>query len=380
MRAVLVLTISLFRLGEPPTQKNCPDPWPVFRGNPAQTGTTESPLPENLAVLWKFKANEAFSGSAAVVDGVAYIGCEDGELRAFDLDSGHVRWSMDAQSPILSTPTVIRDMVIFGNDAGTVQGLTKDKGKPIWSFKTDGQVISSANVFNDRIVFGSYDGFVYCLTAADGRLLWKFETEGKVHGTPAIAENHVIAAGCDEFLHVLNLTDGSQIRKVSLGSVSGSSTAILGSRAFAGTYGNQVRCSDWKTGADGWTFEDDDRQFPFVSSPAVTARCVILGGRDKRLRAFDPVSGRVLWEFVTKGRIDSSSVIVGQRAFFGSSDGNLYGIDVATGRELWRYEAGSPITASPAIGCGRLVIGTQDGDLLCFSGSSGGGSDKTGGK
>ena len=91
---------------------------------------------------------------------------------------------------------------------------------------------------------------------------------------------------------------------------------------------------------------------------------------NKKLYAFDPQSGRRLWEFSTRGMVDSSPVVVGNRVFFGSQDGRIYGLDRRSGKEVWRYEAGGKIVASPAVAGGRLVIGSDSGHLYCFGGPS----------
>ena len=72
----------------------------------------------------------------------------------------------------------------------------------------------------------------------------------------------------------------------------------------------------------------------------MTAEAVIVGSRDRQLHAFNPKTGEPLWSFATRGRIDSSPVVVGDRVFVGSGDGRVYAIDVKTGAKLWQFEAG----------------------------------------
>ena len=261
---------------------------------------------------------------------------------------------------------VIDGTVYVGDDDGVLHAVDARTGKGQWTFQTDDQIISSVNHAADRLLFGSYDGFVYCVSRKSGKLLWKFETQGRVHGTPGIADGHVIAAGCDEFIHVLRLDDGRPVTKISMSSVSGASTATRGNSAYVGTYGGTMLGIDWKTSRVVWSFADADREFPIMSSAAVTDSRVIVGGRDKRVRSLDRKTGKQQWVFVTKGRVDSSPVVVGDRVFFGSSDGNLYALDMETGKETWRFEAGGPISASPAVADGRLVIGNEDGMIYCF--------------
>jgi len=123
---------------------------------------------------------------------------------------------------------------------------------------------------------------------------------------------------------------------------------------------------DFDVGKVSWSFEDTARQFPFLSSAAITETTVFISGRDKRLHALDLKTGRQRWGFASRGRMESSPVVVGDRVFIASYDGNLYAVDIASGRQRWRFETGAPITASPAVAHRRLVIGTEDGVIYCF--------------
>jgi eukaryotic-like serine/threonine-protein kinase len=115
-----------------------------------------------------------------------------------------------------------------------------------------------------------------------------------------------------------------------------------------------------------WRYQPKDRQFPFYSSAAIADGKVILGGRDKVVHAIDAASGKAVWTFATKARVESSAAVAGSRVYIGSNDGRFYVLDLATGKSVWEYESGSPMTASPAIAGGVVVIGTNDGTIICF--------------
>src|SRR5437867_29457 len=103
-----------------------------------------------------------------------------------------------------------------------------------------------------------------------------------------------------------------------------------------------------------------------------TARCM----RPRQSRAGSPISqdateccaetGKELWTFATRSRVESSPAIVDGRVYIGSNDGRFYVLDAANGAKLWEFTAGAPLSASPAIAQGRIVIGSQDGKLYCF--------------
>ncbi|GJQ25333.1 MAG: hypothetical protein HBSAPP02_03650 [Phycisphaerae bacterium] len=359
-----------------------PSDWPSFRGNERLTGVATSTVPDKPALRWKFSAGEPIGSSAAIVDGVVYVGCDNGTLYALKLSDGGVVWA--AKTPasrttsgpastsqaipptIQSSPAVCGDLVLYGDEDGGFHALNRADGTRRWSFRSEAENISSPICSGDRVVFGSYDGNVYCLKLTDGSLLWKHLTDGRVHGSAGVSDGKVVVAGCDQKLHVLQLSDGKSIAAVDLGSVSGCSAAIVDDAVYVGTFGNDVLAIDLKRNERRWTFTNKDRDFPFYASAAVTEELVIIGSRDKFVHALDRKTGKPRWQFRTRGRVDSSPVVAADRVWVGSSDGNVYGLDLRSGEERWRYEAGSPVTASPAVGGGCLVIGTEDGDILCF--------------
>ena len=133
--------------------------------------------------------------------------------------------------------------------------------------------------------------------------------------------------------------------------------------AYYGTFANEVVAVDIAAKTVKWRFMDPDRQFPFYSSAALANGTMVLGGRDKNVRAINMATGKQQWVFPTRARVESSPAIVGSRVIVGSSDGKLYVLDLASGRNLWEFEAGAPFTASPAIAGGRIVIGDGDGRI-----------------
>src|ERR1019366_5034738 len=103
-------------------------------------------------------------------------------------------------------------------------------------------------------------------------------------------------------------------------------------------------------------------------SAAVAGERLVVGGRDKKIHCVNLKTGKAIWTYATRARVDSSPAIAGDRVYAGSNDGHFYVLDLATGKKLWDFEAGAPLSASPAIAAGRIVIGAQDGRIYCFGG------------
>jgi outer membrane protein assembly factor BamB len=216
------------------------------------------------------------------------------------------------------------------------------------------------------VLIGSYDGHLYALEAATGALAWKVQTEGPVHATASVVDGVAYIAGCDENFRGIRVSDGKQVLEVLSGAYTGASPAIAGGRAFYGTFDNEVLAVELASKKIVWRYQHPERKFPFYASAAVAKDRVVVGGRDKLVHCLDAATGKALWTFATKARIDASAAIAGGRVYAGSGDGTLYVIDLADGSRKGAFEAGAPISASPAIAGGRLVVGTQDGRIYCL--------------
>ena len=350
--------------------------WASFRGNPQLTGVSDSQLPKNPQLLWTFQAEDMIESTAAVVDGIVYVGALNGTLYAIDAQTGKQKWTYQVEGHIKASPAIHNGVVYFGDGDGIFHAVDINTQEAKWQFTTEGEIISSANVVGDRVLFGSYDGFLYCLNRGNGELVWKLETEGYVHGTPGVwtqiasdsgpAENFAIVTGCDSYLRVINIDDGTQTQQVDLGAYVGASPAISQNRVYCGTYGTEILGVTLDTGEITWRYRHPKRRFPFFASAALTADSVIIGGRDKMVHALSQATGEPLWTYTAKSRIESSAVIVGTRAFVGTTRGVFIALDITTGESVWEFATGSPIVASPSVSNGRIYIGTEDGILYCF--------------
>ena len=365
-----------FALAEEPASRPALDgDWPTFRGGMDGAAYREGAFGEPK-LRWTFEAGLEIESTAAIVAGRAIVGTTEGGVIALDIDApgpaGKELWRAAPKARVRSSPGVQRGMVYLGDDDGVFRAVDEKTGTQVWSFETGGEVVSSASFHGANVLFGSYDSHLYCLSADAGKLVWKLATSDRVHATPAVIADRTFTAGCDAMLRVVDIAKGEQVSEVDLGSYTIASPFVTPEGLVVGTYGNQVRCVRWKESAIAWTYERTDRAFPFFSSPACAPAAegrkaiVVIGGRDKLIHAIELESGKPLWTFPTRSRVDASPVIVGKKVIAAGLDGNLYVLDLATGKELWTYKAGSGFIASPAVGRGKLVISTQDGQILCF--------------
>lgn len=351
--------------------------WPSFRNGNLQQGVAKSTLPKELELLWEYPSSDGIASTAAIVGDRVYMAGLNGYIECLELKTGVPIWkhrSINNPDPkefapgFKSSPLVTDKGVYLGDEDGIFHAIDRNTGKKLWSFKTDAEIISSANIVDGKILFGGYDNFLYCLNEADGSLAWKFETDGYVNCSPAIVDNFTFVTGCDEQLRMIDIKTGKQHSQMPLATYLIASPAVMGDNLYVGTYASEIISVNWKEQKVEWRYKDPKKEFPYHSSAAITDEYVVAGGRDKQIHCVERKTGKPVWKFGTRGRVDSSPVIIGNRVFVGSSDGNLYELDLENGKTLWKKNLGKDITASPAIGSGHLIIGTEsrNGALYCF--------------
>ena len=200
-------------------------------------------MPKTLKLLWTYDAGEPVESSAAIADGVVYVGSGAGYLSAIDLATGKLRWKYKVSQEGVgeSSPAVRNGVVYVGDlDGDRPRGAMRSTGKALWTFKTASEIKSSPVAVDDRVLIGSYDGTLYCLSAKDGKPLWKFTTENYVHGTPAVCDGIAYISGCDEVFRGIRVSDGKQMFEFPSGAYTGASPALDGPFAYFGTFNNEV--------------------------------------------------------------------------------------------------------------------------------------------
>lgn len=344
--------------------------WSSFRGNAQLTGVAPGSLPEDMEVLWTFEVGEGIESTAALVDGMVYVGGLDGVLYALSFDTGEEMWRYQAGDEIKSSPSVRDGVVYVGDESGLFHAVGAKDGKKLWTFTTDAGVIASASFAGGGVIVGSQDNSLYSVKPQDGSLRWKVETDSFVYATAAIAQvdgrEVALVAGCDGLLRALDVRDGSLVTSVAIDAYVGASPVVGNGRAYFGTFENNVLAVDLAAGEVVWRYTNPERQFPYYSSAAYTPERLVIGGRDKLVHGLEPATGKAAWTWSAGARVDSSPVIAGGIAWLGTGSGDVVGLEIKEGHKVWSYATGSSITASPAVSRGRLVIGTLDGMLYCF--------------
>jgi outer membrane protein assembly factor BamB len=209
---VLALAPTLGAQRSAPAPATAPaDAWRQFRGTPNLTGVSASTPPATLKVLWTYDVKDVVDSSAAIADGVVYIGGGNGDLLALDFASGKLRWKYTTGNLIGESSPAVGDGVVYIGDLGGIFHAVNSKdGSRLWTFQTGSEIKASPVIVGDVVLAGSYDSHLYGLDAKTGKLRWKVQTNGMVHGTPAVLNGVAFIAGCDSILRAIRVAVGKE--------------------------------------------------------------------------------------------------------------------------------------------------------------------------
>ena len=259
--------------------------WPQFRGDARLTGAAVAAPPTNLKLLWTYEAGGAIQSSAAVANGMVYVGSNSGDLVAVDFESGKLRWKHSTKSWIgESSPAVHRDVVFVGDFAGTVHAVDARDDRPRRIFKTGAEVKASPIIVGDVVVVGSYNRFLHGLDVTTGRPRWKLETDGPIHATPSVLDGIAYFNGRDEVFRAVRAADGKVLFEIPSQGYVSASAIVEGARAYLDNFNSEVFAIDLRSHTVAWRYRGPDRTFPYYSSASQVAGRLVVGGRDAAAR------------------------------------------------------------------------------------------------
>ncbi|MCK4806220.1 MAG: PQQ-binding-like beta-propeller repeat protein [Candidatus Aegiribacteria sp.] len=271
--------------------------------------------------LWHIRSNAGreFFSSPALVDGVLYFGCNDGNLRAVDAHNGSVKWTFATVCGICGEPAVDSTSVYFGGQDGVIYALDRLSGNKRWSAGLGYHVFCNTAVLSDTlIVTGNSMGKVCALNARNGEPVWDDEIEGIVLG-PVIVNSMAVFS-----------TEGGDI-------------------AVFDPAGNQLWSRDYSSQA---------------SPPSADSTGVYVCFSNGVVRKFSLDDGHVIWETdivsSTSRCVMARPVIVGNVVLSGTNDGQLVSLTASDGTVLWRQNFDNWLQLPPAVGQELVYLACDD--------------------
>jgi outer membrane protein assembly factor BamB len=368
-------------------------PWPQFRGNEANTGTTAFATQSGHTSSPHFFQTDGLVWGTAVTDGSGhiYVGSADKYFYSLNAD-GTARWryrlSDSADSLIDSAAAYSESLglvAVPGGD-GFVHALDAETGQLRWRFRAyhspdsthqRGDVVNSfeGNVKllgTDGFLAGSDNGTLYAINA-DGSERWHFTTGMMVWSSPAVSERWVAFGSLDGNLYVLDRNTGRELARFTASSSIKASPLLHNDALYFGDSDGRFYRLAVTTRSGRMTLQPvwtADLGAEIYSSAALAAGHVIVGALNGIVYSMDINTGVMTWRYDTTSRVSSSPLVLSSgEVLIGAKNGKLYALDQASGLRLWSYSAEQTglkrnLDASPIVnGNGDVVVGSYSGRI-----------------
>lgn len=342
---------------------------PMFRGDPARTGSMPGPGPDydaqDFQVLWSLEtgspSRHMIEPSPVLVDGVMYIGGNGQPFFALDAMSGRIVW-MSEESGSYTTAAVADGMVYVGR-SGTLVAFDALTGEERWTF--EGVSPAASPLVVDGVVYMAGDKQSYAVDAATGQRRWVTTNIASGNSTSPTMYDGVLYAGWHgRSLVASNPETGQELWRIDRDDrVFDVTPAIADGVLYAGST-ESLYAIDLATREERWVFAS--RGAEFSTAAAVVDGTVYVGTEDGLVFAIDAETGSQKWAYQTDEAVHSAPSVAGGIVYFGSDDGYFYAVAATNGKLLWWYRAEGGMSSSPVIANGVVYLHSKDGTLYAI--------------
>ncbi|WP_425466602.1 PQQ-binding-like beta-propeller repeat protein [Qipengyuania marisflavi] len=334
------------------------------------------------------------AAAPVISGGMMYAMGADGQLEAFDANTGARRWSYAADLSSDLRPSafgggvsVSGDTAYATNGGGDVMALDAATGALKWKVRPSGPLRGSPTISFGSVFVMTQDNQIFALSGADGSTQWQesgSSTQAGVFGVaaPAAAQGTVIAGYSSGELIAYRYENGrtlwaDALAKTSISTAVGSLTDIDADpiidqgRVYALGQGGRMAAYELVTGQRIW-----ELNLAGISTPAVAGEWLFTLTDDARLLAIARTTGKVRWltqlpqyrkEEDKKDPIYwQGPVLAGDNLWTVNSLGQVYRISVGEGSASLFTELDEAISLPPVVANNTLYILDDAGRISAF--------------
>ena len=262
---------------------------------------------------------------------------------------------------------------------GNVSAFDPESGKQAWRTKLGLPLSAGPGVGDDMAVVVGVDGFVVALNSGDGSERWRAYIGGESLATPLVHEGNVIIQTVDNRLIALSVFDGTERWSIAQSTptltMRGSTSPIqAGQTIITGFDNGRLVAVNLDTGEVEWDSmlsppkgrSDLDRLSDIDGDIVLVGQDVYVSGYHGRVASLAAESGQILWsrEFSTYEGVSADWNSV----YSTLENGEIVALNRISGAELWRQ--GALLRREPTVPVSfrtTVVVGDLEGYLHFFS-------------
>jgi outer membrane protein assembly factor BamB len=154
-------------------------------------------------LVWRTNTGAGVDGTPAVARGTVYVGSD--RFYALDARTGRIRWT--AETGGVSSSAAVADGVVYiGSADGIVFAFEADTGEQLWMASAGGNISSgqTAIVANGVVYIGTIEDVLFAFDAATGDQLWSFQM-GNAARKESVVNGTLYATSFDTNLYAFRL-------------------------------------------------------------------------------------------------------------------------------------------------------------------------------
>jgi outer membrane protein assembly factor BamB len=365
----------------------------VVAGCAGKKDTTEPPaelvaFDPSLAIrkVWSTKVGGGSErlrlGLRPATDGMrVFAGSHDGQVAAFDAQTGKKLWAVKTDLPLASGPGYGDGVLAFGTSDGDLVALDANTGAQRWVQPVGSEVLAAPAIGPGGVIaLRTVDGRLRGFGVADGATLWTVEQNLPAltlrgNTAPRVAGTVVVSGFNNGRVGAYELANGEQLWEVAIANPTGrtelerlvdvgSGLQIVGNEAYVTGYHGRAVGIDVMTGVVLWQQELSS----YSGLGADFANVYVTSDVDSVI-ALDKTGGTQVWRQDALRLRDVTAPTRAPNAIVvGDYEGYVHWLDPMDGHFLARERgAGDRIGAAPLVVGDNVYVQGDDGTVAAFT-------------
>jgi len=349
---------------------------------PAELQSFETTL--RVRKLWSSKVGGESErlrlGLRPATDGARiYAGAHDGQIAAFDAETGRKQWSLKTDLPLAAGPGFGDGLLVFGTTDGELLALDAMSGEELWRTAVGSEVLAAPAVGPNVVVFRSVDGRLRGFASGDGSPLWEVAQTLPAltlrgNTAPYIVGDVVISGFDNGRIGSYDVSSGDVIWEMAIASPTGRNELdrlvdisaglhVIGNDVYTAGYHGRAVGIDLRSGLLIW-----QQELSSFSGLGADFSNVYVTNDFDAIIALDRRAGAIVWrQEALRLRDVTAPTRFRQTVVVGDYEGYLHWLDPDDGQFLARERAASArITAAPLVVGLNLFVQTDNGTVAAF--------------
>lgn len=309
-----------------------------------------------------------------------YAGAHDGQVAAFDAQTGRKIWSVKTKLPLAAGPGYGDGLIAFGTTDGDLLALDAATGAERWRQPVGSEVLAAPAVGTRVIALRTVDGRLRGFSSDDGRTLWTVEQNLPAltlrgNTAPRVAGTIVVSGFNNGRVGAYELGNGDQVWEVAIANPTGrselerlvdvgSGLQVVGNEAYVSGYHGRAVGIDVMTGIVLW-----QQELSSYSGLGADFANVYVTSDVDAVVALNKDAGTQVWrQEALRLRDVTAPTRTGNAVVVGDFEGYLHWLDVTDGHFIARERAvGDRISSAPLTVGDNVYVQGDDGAVAAYA-------------